>query len=237
MYYSPSGSSAHGILQTRILEWVAICFSRGSFWPRDRTYISCVSWIDRWILLLLSHQGRPPKWNRRRLKKKSENTSVFILGWPNRSFRFSVRWYENLNELYGLPSTAIWLFGSCHLKTSCEPEWAHHTGGQSIVLGTYTPKGKVLSARFAVASTRAAEPRQLRCLSAMMASKMGWKEGSGLEGWVRSAERMEVDLGGQERKSARGIWPRERQGSPWHEYGREGPGSHSGGGYFSVNTL
>ena len=35
-----------------------------------------------------------------------------------------------------------------------------------------------------------------------------------LEGRVRSAERLEVDLGGQERKSARGIWPRERQGSP-----------------------
>ena len=58
-----------------------------------------------------------------------------------------------------------------------------------------------------------------------------------LEGRVRSAERVEVDLGGQERKSARGIWPRERQGPRWHEYGREWPGSHSGGGYFSVNTL
>ena len=31
MDYSPSGSSAHGILQARILEWVAILFSRGIF--------------------------------------------------------------------------------------------------------------------------------------------------------------------------------------------------------------
>ena len=31
MDYSPPGSSVHGILQTRILEWVAISFSRGSF--------------------------------------------------------------------------------------------------------------------------------------------------------------------------------------------------------------
>ena len=53
-----------------------------------------------------------------------------------------------------------------------------------------------------------------------------------LEGRVRSAERVEVDLGGQERKSARGIWPRERQGPRWHEYGREWPGSHSGRGVF-----
>ena len=34
---SPSGSSVHGILQARILEWVAIPFSRGSSWFRDRT--------------------------------------------------------------------------------------------------------------------------------------------------------------------------------------------------------
>ena len=32
---SPPGSSVHGILQARILEWVAISFSRGSSQPRD----------------------------------------------------------------------------------------------------------------------------------------------------------------------------------------------------------
>ena len=32
------GSSAHGIFQARILEWVAISFSRGSSQPRDRTH-------------------------------------------------------------------------------------------------------------------------------------------------------------------------------------------------------
>jgi len=37
--YSPPGSSVHGISQARILEWVAISFSRGSFWPSDWTYI------------------------------------------------------------------------------------------------------------------------------------------------------------------------------------------------------
>ena len=33
------GSSVHGILQARILEWVAISFSRRSSWPRDRTHL------------------------------------------------------------------------------------------------------------------------------------------------------------------------------------------------------
>jgi len=37
---SPPGSSVHGILQARILEWVAISFSRGSSQPRDQTHIS-----------------------------------------------------------------------------------------------------------------------------------------------------------------------------------------------------
>ena len=38
---SPPGSSVHGILQARILEWVAISFSRGFSWPRDQTRVSC----------------------------------------------------------------------------------------------------------------------------------------------------------------------------------------------------
>ena len=37
---SPPGSSVHGILQARILEWVAISFSRGSSRPRDWTQVS-----------------------------------------------------------------------------------------------------------------------------------------------------------------------------------------------------
>ena len=37
---SPTGSSVHGILQARILEWVEISFSRGSSWARDRTRVS-----------------------------------------------------------------------------------------------------------------------------------------------------------------------------------------------------
>ena len=47
---SLSGSSLHGILQARILEWVAISFSRGSSQPRDQTWVSWVSCIGRWIL-------------------------------------------------------------------------------------------------------------------------------------------------------------------------------------------
>ena len=39
MDFSPPGSSVHGILQTRVLEWVAISFSRESSQPRDWTWV------------------------------------------------------------------------------------------------------------------------------------------------------------------------------------------------------
>ena len=42
MDYSPPGSSVHVFIQTRILEWVAIPFYRGSSQPRDRICISCL---------------------------------------------------------------------------------------------------------------------------------------------------------------------------------------------------
>ena len=44
------GSFVHGILQARILEWVAISSSRGSSLLRDWTCVSCISYIGKWIL-------------------------------------------------------------------------------------------------------------------------------------------------------------------------------------------
>ena len=42
MDYSLPGSSVHGMFQARVLEWVAISFSRRSSWPRDWTLVSCI---------------------------------------------------------------------------------------------------------------------------------------------------------------------------------------------------
>ena len=41
--YNPMGLFVHGISWARILEWVAISYSSGSFWPRDRTCVSCIA--------------------------------------------------------------------------------------------------------------------------------------------------------------------------------------------------
>ena len=50
MECSRPGSSVHGILQARILEWVAMPSSRGSSQSRDQTHISNTSCIGRWVL-------------------------------------------------------------------------------------------------------------------------------------------------------------------------------------------
>ena len=47
---NPADSSVHGILQARILEWVAMPSSRGSSQPRDRNHVSYTSYIGRWVL-------------------------------------------------------------------------------------------------------------------------------------------------------------------------------------------
>ena len=41
--YSPPVSSVLGIFQARVLEWIAISFSRASSWPRARTQVSCIA--------------------------------------------------------------------------------------------------------------------------------------------------------------------------------------------------
>ena len=53
---NPLPFSFHGSFQTRILEWVAISYSRGSSWFRDQTHVSCISCIGRQILYLREMQ-------------------------------------------------------------------------------------------------------------------------------------------------------------------------------------
>ena len=53
-------SSVHGILQARILEWVAMPSSRVFSKPRDRTHVSYVSCIGKQVLYHQQHLGSPP---------------------------------------------------------------------------------------------------------------------------------------------------------------------------------
>ena len=66
MECSPPGSSVHGILQAKMLEWVAILFSRGSSQPRDWTWVSCIAGRFFTIWATREAQNYTPK----KLKKR-----------------------------------------------------------------------------------------------------------------------------------------------------------------------
>ena len=64
MDWSLPGSSDHGISQVRILEWIAISFSRGSSWPMDWTQVFCIAgrFFTAWAILhTFNHQIPPVK--------------------------------------------------------------------------------------------------------------------------------------------------------------------------------
>ena len=76
---SPPGSSIHGIFQARILEWVAISFSKGSSPPRDWIRISCVSGTGSWILYHWATREAISKRIMRRLNDTSKEIWKYVL--------------------------------------------------------------------------------------------------------------------------------------------------------------
>ena len=89
------GSSVLGILQARIMEWIAMLFSRGSSWPRYQTCVSSSSCTaGRFFTTELL--GKPPKYNRVSTKK-------FQVSWP-----WSVESPVFLFSLFLLPFEAVW---------------------------------------------------------------------------------------------------------------------------------
>ena len=82
------GSSVHVIFQARVLEWVAISFSRGSSWPRNWTTISCVS--GRRFTLWATRAPKPL------IPLKS--LQVWVCQHPNQKAGSYSPWYPQLLE-------------------------------------------------------------------------------------------------------------------------------------------
>ena len=82
------GSSVHGILQARILEWIAISFSMGSSWPRDRTEVSGTEPRSSALQEDTLPSEPPGKllhlWVE--IKKKKEKKSLWYIYWLLESF-------------------------------------------------------------------------------------------------------------------------------------------------------
>ena len=85
--YNLPGSSIHGILQVRVLEWVAISFSRESSRPKDRTRVSCIAgrhftiWDTREARWILDIQISPAHCRTKRGKEDlGQGSASFVIG-------------------------------------------------------------------------------------------------------------------------------------------------------------
>ena len=72
------GFSVHGIFQARVLEWVAISFSRGSSWPRDWTQVSCIAGRHFTLWAKCSRHKRFDPWVRKIPWRAWQCTPVFL---------------------------------------------------------------------------------------------------------------------------------------------------------------
>ena len=92
MDYSPPGSFVHGILQARVLEWVAISFSRGSSQPRNRTQVSCITgrFFTNWAMREASKS----------LQTINADKSVEKRD-PSYTIGGNANWYNHYGEQYG----------------------------------------------------------------------------------------------------------------------------------------
>ena len=95
MDQSPPGSSVHGILQPRILEWVAMPSSRGSSWPRDWTQVSCISCIAGEFFHRWASQGSPQH-------STIPLKSIQVVAYTNSSFLYTAMQYS-----------IVWIYHIC----------------------------------------------------------------------------------------------------------------------------
>ena len=107
----------HGIFQARILERVAISYSRGSSRLRDRTRVSCVSCISRRILYHWAHLGSLTSWGK--------EGQMYIWVWP-RVTRESDGWRKNFRMFHqGCTLALPWNWKAFQIipKESCSILW------------------------------------------------------------------------------------------------------------------
>ena len=98
------GSSDRGIFQARILEWVAISFSRGSSWTKDQTYVFCI--------------GRQIPWGFWTVVLEK----TFKVPWIARRYNQSI--LKEISPGFSLEGLRCWSWNSNTLATWCD-ELAH----------------------------------------------------------------------------------------------------------------
>ena len=90
---SPPDSTFHGIVQARILERLAIFYSRESSWPRDQTHTSCIPYTGRQILyhccILLIRKAEKTTWE--------EAETTLVVQWMRLCLRSLILWLHSMN--------------------------------------------------------------------------------------------------------------------------------------------
>ena len=123
--HSP-GSSVHGIVQARTLEWVTMPFSKGSSQPRDRIHVSCISCIGRLILYHWDTWEAPSKY----WKSPSSQSYGF-------SSSYAWMWEFHYKESWTLKNWCFWtvvLEKTLESPLDCkEIQAVHPKGDQSWV--------------------------------------------------------------------------------------------------------
>ena len=116
---SPAGSSAHGIFPARILEWVAIPFSRGSSWSRDESIsLGSPELAGRFFITSATWEAH----------QKSLYTKIFFFSYWNLWEQWLSLVFKISLPLHRLPSGHKWaacLYNkSCHLSVTQERPYA-----------------------------------------------------------------------------------------------------------------
>ena len=116
---SPLGSSVRGILQARILEWIAISFPRGSSQPRDQTWVTCIAgrfftvWATREALVSTSDT----------YKGWYQSDAIAFYSFWRSSWNLSFSHFECDQKVGGTESaknTGFWL-----IRSRIDPTWFH----------------------------------------------------------------------------------------------------------------
>ena len=80
MDYSLSSSCIHGVFQARVVEWVAISFSRRSSLPRDRTWVSHI--VGGGFILLATREAPVKMWGKHQIRSDQSLSCVRLFATP-----------------------------------------------------------------------------------------------------------------------------------------------------------
>ena len=141
--YSMPGSSVREIPKARILEWVAMPFSRESSWPKDRTHVFYVSCIDRWVFT------NSTTWEAQFMYNNDESSKHMIIYFQNQHdrtpspLRILSQWKKKSPQLFLSPALHIsWIrFLICVSPgLILKPGWTTKPPtGHSVSLSTFIP--------------------------------------------------------------------------------------------------